>query len=201
MSNQVFPTLPGLTWNVVRAPQWATRIQKAVSGKEFRSAWMSAPIYTFRLSYEVLREAASFQEIQQLVAFFNNVRGSFDSFLYSDPNDNSITAQNFGTGNGVQTAFQLMRGYGGNLEAVGQLNGAPSIYLNGVLQAAGFTVGSNGLVTFTTAPVAGSALTWTGSYYYRCRFLQDTLEFNEFMNNLWEAKKVEFIGSLTPNRI
>ena len=66
MSNQVFPTLPGLTWNVVRAPQWATRIQKAVSGKEFRSAWMSAPIYTFRLSYEVLREAASFQEIQQL---------------------------------------------------------------------------------------------------------------------------------------
>jgi hypothetical protein len=49
--------------------------------------------------------------------------------------------------------------------------------------------------------VAGSALTWTGSYYYRCRFLQDTLEFNEFMNSLWEAKKVEFIGSLTPNRI
>jgi len=23
----------------------------------------------------------------------------------------------------------------------------------------------------------------------------------EFMNSLWEAKKVEFIGSLTPNRI
>jgi len=27
------------------------------------------------------------------------------------------------------------------------------------------------------------------------------MELNEFMNSLWEAKKVEFIGSLTPNRI
>lgn len=203
MSNLVFPTLPGLTWNIARSPQWATRIQKAVSGKEFRSAWMSSPLYTFRLSYEMLREAASFQEIQQLVAFFNNVRGSFDSFLYLDPNDNTVTAHNFGTGNGVQTAFQLMRSYGGNLEAVGQLNGALSIYVGGVLQVAGtqYTLGSTGLVTFVAAPAAGAALTWSGSYYYRCRFQQDTLELSEIMNTVWEAKKVEFVGSLTPNRI
>ena len=203
MSNLVFPTLPGLTWNIVRSPQWATRIQKAVSGKEFRSAWMSSPLYNFRLSYEMLREAASFQEIQQLVAFFNNVRGSFDSFLYLDPNDNTVSAHGFGTGNGVQTTFQLMRSYGGNLEAVGQLNGVPSIYVGGVLQVAGahYTLGSTGLVTFAAPPIAGAVLTWTGSYYYRCRFLQDTLELSEIMNTVWEAKKVEFVGSLTPNRI
>ena len=201
MSNLVFPTLPGLAWNVARSPQWATRIQKSVSGKEFRSAWMSAPLYIFRLQFEVLREATAYQELQQLVALFNNVRGSFDSFLYRDPNDNAVSAQSFGTGNGVQTAFQLMRGYGGNLEAVGHLNGAPSIYLNGVLQATGYTVSSTGLVTFTTAPANAAALTWTGNYYYRCRFMQDGMELNEFMNTLWEAKKVEFIGSLTPNRI
>lgn len=201
MSNLVFPTLPGLAWNVARSPQWATRIQKAVSGKEFRSAWMSAPLYTFRLQYEVLREASAYQELQQLVAFYNNVRGSFDSFLYRDPNDNSVTAHSFGTGNGVQTAFQLVRSYGGNLEAVGQLNGAPSIYINGVLQATGYTISATGLVTFSVAPINAAALTWTGNYYYRCRFLQDAMELNEFMNSLWEAKKVEFIGSLTPNRI
>lgn len=347
MGNLVYPTLPGLTFGQSKQPEWKTNIHKAVSGKEFRSAWMSAPLYTFRLQYEFLRDAAAIAELQQLVAFYNSVQGSFDSFLHSDPADNSVTAQQFGTGNGTQTAFQLVRSYGGNTEAVGNpfLGGAtpelvtngtfdtgisgwssmyalagsaiawdsvnlqlsitnngnwagaassvintvpgkvykvsftvntgtstpgnaatvilnkgyapgvggyysqlffsagtdtptvvyitadaatlyilaaiapivggvlkidnisvkevdtPRVYLNGALQTSNYSISSTGLVTFTTPPANAAVLTWSGSYYYRCRFLQDSMEFNKFLSGLWEAKKVEFIGSLSPNRI
>ena len=30
---------------------------------------------------------------------------------------------------------------------------------------------STGMVTFVTAPAAAAALTWTGAFYWRCRFL------------------------------
>lgn len=193
MSNAVFPVLPGLLWDVVKKPLFRTLIQSAVSGKELRLAQMSYPLYQFSLSYEVLR-ANALAELQTLMGFFNARNGSFDSFLYIDPDDNAITTQNFGTGDAVTTAFQLTRTYGGFIEPVQNLNGAPSIFDNGVLKTVvtDYNINSLGVVTFTYTPVAGHALTWTGNFYYRVRFLQDVAEFNQFMKQLWELKKLEF---------
>ena len=51
-------------------------------------------------------------------------------------------------------------------------------------------------IDFTPAPGANVALTWSGTYYFRCRFQQDQQEFKEFMRQLWEAGSVKFRGSL-----
>ena len=106
----------------------------------------------------------------------------------------------FGTGDGATKTFQLSRAYGSGFtfaEPVANLNGNPSIYVGGVLQTLGtnYTMDTAGNVTFTTAPGNGAALTWTGSYYYRCRLLQDTSDFSNFMQDLWDLKKLEFIGA------
>lgn len=53
---------------------------------------------------------------------------------------------------------------------------------------------SGGTITFEVAPAAGVALTWTGKFYRRCRFLRGQMEFRQFMQDYWEAKKVEFIS-------
>ena len=194
MSNAVFPVLPGLSWSVVKTPKWSTRVQTAVSGREYRAAYFSLPRWSFKLSYEVLR-AGALAELQQLVGFFNARQGIFDSFLYADPSDSAVTALQFGTGNGVTTAFQLVRTLGGNIEPVVALPAVPAVFANGVLQSSGVSVNLNtGLATFTTAPANGVVLTWTGSFYYRCRFLQDDIELENFMKDLWQAKKVEFIS-------
>jgi uncharacterized protein (TIGR02217 family) len=191
MGNAVFPVLPGLSWSVTKTPQWSTRTQKAVSGRELRAAYYSSPLWTFKLSYEVLR-ANGLQELQQLVGFFNARQGGFDSFLYADPSDNAVTQAPFGVGDGVKSKFQLTRPYGGFAEPVAALQGAPSIFVNGV--QVGFTVDVNsGVVTLAAAPPAGAVLAWSGSFYYRCRFLQDSVDFDNFMKDLWQAKKVEFI--------
>ena len=51
-----FPTLPGLGWSVSKAPRFATRIQRAVSGRELRALDQPNPIWTWTLTYSMLRD-------------------------------------------------------------------------------------------------------------------------------------------------
>lgn len=182
---------------MMKRPSWKTRVQQMVSGKELRAAYMSYPLWQFSLSYEFLRAGAQ-AELQSLVGFFNARQGSFDSFLYSDPNDSSVSGQGFGTGDGATASFQLVRNLGAFIEPVMNLSSAPSIYVDGVLKAAttDYSIGSTGLVAFTTAPANGAVLTWTGAFYFRVRFLQDMAEFENFMHQLWTLKRLEFIGAV-----
>lgn len=193
MSQAIFPSLPGLKWGTTKTPEWKTIIQESVSGKELAASLMTYPRWLYTLSYEFLRSGAEL-ELQTLVGFFNARRGKFDDFLYLDPDDNSVTVQSFGAGDGVAVSFGLTRPYGGFVEPVQNLNGAPSIYINGVLKTVttDYTISSIGVVTFAIAPASGAVLTWTGNYYWRVRFTQDTNEITNFMQGLYEAKKLSF---------
>jgi len=202
MSNVVWPTLPGLGWSVIKTPKWNTKIQTGVSGREQRTAMAAYPIYSFSLFYEILRGGSPNLELEKLMGFFLARQGSYDNFLFTDANDNAVTAQSIGSGNASTTAFQLTRtfGAGGFLytEPTMNINSTPSIYLNGVLKTVttDYTINSTGMVTFTTPPGIGVAVTWTGSYYYRCRFVKDSSDFEQFMQNLWTLKQCDLTGSL-----
>lgn len=196
MSEAIFPQhLPGLKWGTVKTPMWSTGIQKAASGREMRADFYSHPLYKISLSYEVLRSNA-LAELQTMVGFFNARRGSFESFLYLDPEDNAVQDQNFGTVVAGQNRYQLVRTLGGYAEPVYApqlaVHGAapPVIRAAGVVQS-GATVGADGVVTFTTLPPVGAALTWSGGFFWRCRFLQDTVDFERFLHQLWSLRKIE----------
>jgi uncharacterized protein (TIGR02217 family) len=207
MSNEVFPVLAGLAWGVIKQPEYKTKIQKAVSGRELRLSYMTYPMYRFKMTYNVLRDdkstfdpSAPRDELKTLLRFFLARRGNFDSFLYTDPSDNTVVDQPFGTGDGGTTEFQLIRSYGvvgnGFAEPVENIDMTKpfAVYVNG-LEDETVTV-ENGLVTFLTPPDLNDQLTWSGSYYYRVRFDMDAAEFNQFMYDLWELKKCELYGSL-----
>jgi uncharacterized protein (TIGR02217 family) len=194
MSNAIYPTLPGITFKVIHAPRFKTQIDETASGREYRQALMVYPRVRTVLQYEFLRNRSAADELQQLVGFFKARKGSYDSFLFNNPDDNTATAQQFGTGDGVTTSFQLLRTLGGFAEPVYDLNGVPQIYKAGVLQGAGYSINSAGLVTFTAAPTAGQVLTWSGAYYWRNRFLNDEQEFEKFMQQLWQAGRVEMLS-------
>lgn len=38
----------------------------------------------------------------------------------------------------------------------------------------------------------GRPITWTGGFYFRVRFTSDTVDFENFIGHLWNAKKIEF---------
>lgn len=354
MSNVVFTPPPGLSWNVNRRPRWSTVTKKSVSGREFRAAQYSYPVWEYKMSFEVLRARSALPEMQALAAFFNARQGSYDTFLYIDPDDNAVTQQSLGVADGVGIQYQLLRAFGGYVEPVldvyawnvftscfggivsfnyapwsqdlsnaawtkvncsatanaaldptgvtsgasvltrsatgnhyafqtvgftananktftfsvwlklGTLTGQVALRLRDgagasdiasafhtvtgswarytvtgtfgaspaanvqiyidpandagaagdTLQVWGaqlelgstassgtfinsssaysWTLGNNGVITFSYPPPAGAALTWTGNFYWRCRFMQDAADFNQFMRQLWELKTLEF---------
>ena len=198
MSNAIFPTLVGLSFTWVRSSIWNTKIAESASGKEARTTFFSWPRYLYTGTYDILagpgaiNGSATANGWATLVDFFNARNGAFDDFLLQDPDFNAETTQNFGTGTGSATQFQLVASLGSANDPVQDLNGSPSIFDNGSLvNPVNYTIGATGIVTFTTAPASGHALTWTGSFYRRVRFLQDQLDFEKFAINFWQLKKVE----------
>jgi hypothetical protein len=118
MSDDVFPTLPGLKWGTVKAPIWSTKVLTAASGRETRGSFQSYPRWRFTLAYEFLRGGNGFDELQELVGFFNQRGGSLDNFLYRDPADYTVTDQALGVGDGSTAEFRFVRSLGGFVEPV-----------------------------------------------------------------------------------
>lgn len=195
MGNAVYPTLPGLMFpqqRIVIAPP--VQVRTTPSQREYRARDSTRPRYQYGLPYEFLKTGKRGSELQTLVGFYTARGGPFDTFLFTDPDDNTVTGQQFGVGNGSTTTWQLTRSFGGFAEPIDYLNGSASVYRNGVLATSGVTVSAAGLVTFSTAPGAGVVLTWDGSFYRRVRFLGDRMDTARFITDLYEAKKVELLS-------
>lgn len=192
MTIPVFPSLIGLDWPTVRTRTGKTVVHSAISGKETRLQVQVWPKYTWTLSYAFLRNSVTNAEFQSLMAFYNTVAGQALPFYYSDPDDGTITtAQGFGTGNGTQTDFQLVRSLGGFVEPVQSPVGI-SLFVAGTIYGGGFSFIAPGVVRFPSPPAAGAALTWTGTYYWLCRFTSDDLVVEKQASTYYLSKKVEF---------
>ncbi|HUZ30942.1 MAG TPA: DUF2460 domain-containing protein [Xanthobacteraceae bacterium] len=196
MTEPIFPALAGLGWSVKRAPVWKTRTQQAISGKETRLADWSYPAWRWELTFDFLRADPVAAEFQALAGFFNARQGAFGTFLYADADDNAVAGQAIGTGDGATTSFQFVRAFGGFIEPVLAPNVVSAVTLAGVAQAPStYSVDSTtGLLTFTTAPAFGAAVAASFTYYFRCRFAEDTLDFEKFMATLYRAQKLAFVS-------
>ncbi len=200
----VFPPLPGLAWSVTKTPTFQTRIQRAVSGRELRALDYPYPLWQFTLVFDLLRDnpAAGYDELRTLMGFFMLCQGAFGTFLFRDPSDDQVTGQQIGVGNASATVFQLQRAMGATLPGGGFLepilapNLVSTVYLDGITQSpASYSVDPNtGLVTFATPPGSGLVITADYSYYFRCRFVDDSYAFENFMFRLWQLKKLTFIS-------
>lgn len=199
MSSLVYPAnLPGLKFDNERTPVFKTGVQPAASMKESRIAYALYPVFEFGLQYEFLRDNVTPSDVNALVGLFGAMHGRFDTFLFVDPKFNTVVDERFGTGDGVTQDFQLtaiMQNVGGPgcAELIQNLNGAPVIKKLGVVQGTptDYTISGTGMVHFVGAPLAGEALTWSGSFYYRCRFDEDRLTTTEFMRKFWSTRLVK----------
>ena len=215
MTTPTFPALAGQGWSTHKKPLFSTIVASHVSGREVRDALYANPVWQFELTFDGLDGTPTGQygglgasSLQALMGLFLQCQGQFGSFVFYDPTDYSVTGQAFGTGDGTTTTFQLCRTLGGFTEpivvpaAAGTLNFPggqsasvpnPTIYNNGTLVSSGYSISTpGGVVTFTSAPAAGHALTWTGAFGFLCRFDGDDLDFEQFMANLWKAESVKF---------
>ena len=208
MSNLLFPDLRGLAWDYTLAPMFSTGVQQATGGREVRVAFWSAPLWKISLTYSYLHDDGQhvdqngYSELQQIAGFFLARQGQFDSFLIDlaqltrKPLDSTVSGQPIGIGDNSTTSFQLVRNIGGYLEQVQNPAGqSATVYVASVKKTAGtdYTI-TNGMVSFASPPATGAAVTADFQWLWRVRFAQDSEEFDNFMYQLWECKKVELVS-------
>lgn len=190
MSTLTFPTLAGLGWSVIRRPIWKSLVQETASGKSAAAGLMLYPLWEWELTIDLLR-VGSPADYQTLVGFINRNYGRVSPFYFTDQNDKSVTNQSIGIGDGSNKDFQLVRTFGNFTEPVQSKNGSITVKVNGSTTT-DYTITSTGLITFTVAPGVGKSVTWTGSYFWLCRFNEDETDFEEFMSGYATVKKLAF---------
>jgi len=127
-------------------------------------------------------------QVSELIGVHAACNGQAGLFLYSDYTDNAVSTGVSGMldvtpgsatpmasiGNGASTQFQLARSLGGVAwDIIQNLNGSINGYIDGTLTTA-YSVSSTGVITFTSAPASNTTLTWSGDFYFLCRFAADS---------------------------
>lgn len=129
MVTDIFPTLPGLTWDVTKTPNFNTQVRKSTSNKAVRNPLAQFPIWTFKVGFEFLRNndgspnvALGTTELKYLMGFFCKRGGKDGLWLFKDPTDYSVTGGAIDTGDGVTLQFPFYRVMGPWTEPVGQVD-------------------------------------------------------------------------------
>lgn len=218
MTLPVFPLSP-LThpaFSVHRRPTFATIDHISKQGRGTGAAQQNAPLWEFELSYELLRDAtqniagplsythlANKTELQQILQLNLACAGQYGEFLFLDSTDNSREFQTLGIGDGETLEFPFVRSIIGVddlafTEQVGavNLNFSVVVYLDGISVAPGpstWGVSTDQLtLVFITAPADGVVVSSTFHYYYRCRWISDSQEVEQFAQFIWSSASVRF---------
>jgi hypothetical protein len=194
MSYPIIPVLPlsmakGLkkspNFNTVKQPNAAGRSNAAITLKPYPT-WD----FEFDMDHILGNEASAASIVATFLGTYMVTQGSANLFLWTDPEDSTVTlttgimlnvtpgaaspmAQ---TGDGTSTKFQLARLIGGTgVDIIQNLNGSPTaVHVNG--STATYSISSTGVVTFSSAPANNATLNWSGSFYNLCRFAEDAMD-------------------------
>lgn len=205
MSDVLFPELR-IGYDLTRKPMFNTKIMTSVNGRELRASYQAVPKYEFSLNLPGLEERKG--ELQAIEDFFIARRGAFDSFLFKMPWDNESDCTF--NGDGTTTLFQL---YKGSLPLV-NTQSQTAIDLDPTFwneddnlqfwsdnddelfwDDTKFTISKNGVVQTSKPLKAGYKFSVKATFYYRCRFADDSQAFTLFSYRLWKGE-VTLIGSL-----
>lgn len=199
----------GLAWPVHAEPTFNTILQESQSGRRLALPQWPQPLWKFTFQWSVIiNDPAKVQagntpwtDYQILVDFFLSQLGKGNEFAYQ-PSDSvqTLTAQPSPDASGY-VPLSVQRGPT-FFEHIQELNGVTSwtVQKNG---------GAPGTVTFSapntipgyTGWVMSASPTWipsdvitaTFTYYYRCAFTEESLDFQNFMYNLWALDKLEIM--------
>ena len=207
----IYPDLPGLTFPVVRRIIHPVQSQKTATLGSVDIAIADSPVYEWDLIYSVLRGGWGPGSIEYATMFGFNLRlnGNAGRFLFREPHDNKVKDQYIATTDGTTAVFSpIVRTFGvgdnSGTEAVGYVDATQQInvYLDEVWQPPDtwqilYTVPVKQQLKFFNTPAAGKKITMDFSFFYYCKFLDNKMEFEEFVWDMHEMKKIT-IESLRP---
>ena len=150
-----------IAYGATGGPGFATTVVATAAGHEKRNVnWVQA-----RGRWDVASGLKKQAQIDELIAFFRARRGKAYGFRFKDWTDYKATGQLLGTGDAVETQFQLVKHYpsGSVIEVrtiIKPAVGTVKVYLDGAEQLSGWLVDTTtGLVAFSTPPALGVEVT------------------------------------------
>jgi uncharacterized protein (TIGR02217 family) len=168
-------------------PERLTEIVTLSSGAEERNQRWAQSRRRYNAAYGVKSRA----DMQAVLAFFEERRGRFHSFLWRDGLDFSSNGgsgsptpldQPIGTGDDTTSVFQLVKRYGAAFDPylrpiTKPVAGSLRVAVAGAELTAGFSLDPlTGRVSFTTPPAAGAAITAGFLFDVPVRFDTDRLD-------------------------
>lgn len=194
MSNYLFPTLRGMSPKITKTPTHNTLRKVSQNGTEVRAKLMAYPRYQYKLSFEYLLDNGDQDsDLRTLLGFYNQRGGSFDNFLLLDKSDCTANNQPFAKGDGIKTTFRLVKNYGGFVEPLYGVDTSSTIFVDGK-KATNVTINIEGTVVFNTPPAVGADLSWSGIYYHRVVFDEDSNDFDQIFSGLWELSTIKLMS-------
>ena len=180
-------------------PERRTQIVELASGDEERNASWADSRRRYDVSYGIRRA----DDLASVVAFFEARNGRLHGFRFKDWSDYKSCApseapaaidQFIGTGDGIETAFQLVKRYTSGSQTwtrtiTRPVAGSVTMALGGVPVLAGWTVdAATGVITFAAPPSPGVAIRAGFEFDVPVRFDSDTLDV---------TLDIERLGSIT----
>jgi len=188
-----FPTYrlpPDVETGMVGGPTYMNVIQEAISGQEQRVRVWARCRGEWDIGYTILDTAETAGTFRAVVALFRAHFANLYPFPFKDWGDYQLTDEIIGIGDGSDTTFQIIKVYDPSrilLATPGSRTYVREIYLprsglvvkvNGVTKtiATDYTIGSTGIITFTSAPANTHAITVTGEFDVPVRFNTNKLD-------------------------
>lgn len=159
-------------------PERVTDIVTLQSGREERNQRWAQSRRRYNAGYGIKSRA----DMQAVLAFFEERRGRFHSFLWRDGLDHSSNGpQPLGTGDGTTTDFQLVKRYGATFDPYDRPITKPvaetvAVFVDGTPTLAVDVDELTGIVTFDGAPSDGVVLTASFEFDVPVRFDVDRLD-------------------------
>lgn len=171
------------------APIWTTVITTFEALTEQRKQKQLFAKYDVSIQYP---EGVLLADIQTLWDFYMSTKGAYSPFYIYDIESMGHAALYVGWGDGTTTTFDIP----------GKTTSAQAIYIDGVLQSSGYSILTGGgaessdRVQFSSAPLSGKLITCdlTGYLRMRCRFKEDKLSRQHFINGIYKGMSVELTG-------
>lgn len=162
---------PAFGWQ--GGPEFETLVKRLRSGHERRRPLWGTVKHRYALPFQNISDGAYLSDLKSV---YLAAMGQAHSFLVKDYSDFEAEGQVFGTGDGAEVAFDLLKTY-----AVGAASYSRRIlfpvdatfYVNGAPAAATFDPVSRRVV-FDTAPEDQAVMSWSGEFRVLVRFASDS---------------------------
>ena len=174
-------------------PERATDVVTLASGREERNSRWAHARRRYNAGYGVKSRA----DMAAVLAFFEERRGRFHSFLWRDGLDHAASDEAIGTGDGVTTQFQLTKRYGADFDPYLRVISKPVaetvvVEVDGVVAEADVDA-LTGIVKLAVAPDEGAAVTASFTFDVPVRFDTDRLDIELSSFDAAEAPSIPLI--------